>query len=524
MTKITQVSRIYPFGMGLDLTSTPGSQDWKSLTKAKNIILNNRGSLKKKPGVERISYIGNETGNLQAAVHFFATSGGAQRSEVVRAIGGRLEAIRDGQAVDLGISFDPTDVITFERFANVLIINFENTPPYKYQIGGTPQLMGILEGHDVLPPTISRQHQFRLFYVRPPNPHVMYVSAVNDFENYNLIDGGFSMRVTGNEGDPVGITGISPTFRGDLYPMKYNSIHRVYSSPYGFAVDQISDEVGCIAHNTIVQTQNDIIFVSPYAIHSLVNTDTYGSIQEATLSYPIFEAFQEMVNWSASKYMIGVYDKPSNCYMLSYASSGSSENNRVLGFNIKSKQFWEWENVYYPVLAKYFDFGRQSTLIGDQDRGLGVLRKDVTTAFGEAVDVDIATGVIFPITDPKTVVNFTMAWILIRPTYKSVLTDFSYYVNGDLIDTIEVDSYGNGTSYYGEAAGKIGTAVIGESLIGMNKDDMKIIGVELAAEGNSIQFRFEHTPPSDDPDQAFELYGVAFEYSYEEDQESPKAI
>src|SRR3990167_7470089 len=107
---------------GLDKTSIPGAQDIRSLTRATNIIHNNRGSLKKKPGVRRLPYTGKDSGNLQGAIHFFATTGGSQRSEVIRVIGGKIEALRNDTFVHLGVSVHPTDVVTFERFANSLII------------------------------------------------------------------------------------------------------------------------------------------------------------------------------------------------------------------------------------------------------------------------------------------------------------------------------------------------------------------------------------------------------------------
>lgn len=525
MTRKTKSAKIYPFGKGLDLTSIPGSQDPRSLSVAKNIILNNRGSLKKRQGVDKVDYIGKEDGNLQGAIHFFATTGGGQRSEIIRVIDGRVEAIRDGNIVDLGISVSPTDTVTFERFANLLIIHFENTRPQQYTIGGTLSDLTLVSGHEDSPPTFARSHQFRYWYGgRPASPHILNISAINDPNTYTLDSGGFGMLVNDGDGDPLGLTGLSPTFRGDLYAFKLNSIYRIYASQFGYGVDQVTNEVGCIHHNTIIATQNDVIFVSAFGIHSLANTDKYGSIEESLISAPIFEAFQERVNWSAANKMIAVYDKPSNCYLLSYASSGSSVNNRVIGFNLLSKEFFEWEDIEYPVMTKFYDFNRQRVLIGDQSKGMGVLREGLNTHYGDPISLKISTGVLFPSGDPKNVQAFTKAFLLMKPTPRSVKFNFSYFIDGDLIKCIEFDTLGGGTKYKGTDAGDIGSAIIGSSLIGKNKSDMKIIQTPLVGDGHSIQFELEHVPPEGSPDQDFEAYGIEFEYEPYETEDTAESL
>jgi len=514
MPKKTQYASIYPWSRGLDKTSIPGAQNASALTESDNIVFNNRGSLKKKPGVERIDYIGNESGNLQGAIHFFATSGGAQRSEIVRVIGGRVEAIRDGQVVDLGLKVSPTDTVTFATFGDTLMIYFENTRPKKYTIGASSltNLTLLSEAHALSPPTFSRIHHFRNWYVRPEKPHRITVSNINDIEAYTLVGGGFELRVSDGDGDPTGINGLSPPFRGDLFSFKLSSIDRIYLTNFGYSVANLTTEAGCVQHNTIVALQNDVIFVSPYAIHSLASTDKHGAVVEDTISFPIFDYFQDIVNWSAAKNMVAVYDKMTNCYLLSFAV-----NDRVLGFNVKSRQFFEWDSVEYPVLAKYYDFGRQRTLIGDNEKGMGLLSSETNLDFGRSVSIKATTGILFPFGVPKAEVSFTKVWVYAKPTDVTTEFDLSYWVNGNLTDTITMDTLGGPDSYEGTAAGRIGSAIIGKDLIGKNKKDLVIIEAELKGVGNSIQFEFSHTPPENDLDQSLEIYGIVWEFESNED-------
>ena len=518
--KKTGIISLYPSGKGLDKESVPGSQDIRALTEAKNIIINNRGSLKKFPGVRRLDYSADESDEIQGAVQFIATSGSAQRSEIVRVIGGRVEVLRDDQMVVIDEdNISPTDTVTFEKFGDSLILNFENTRPKVYTSGASSLTnLGVIPGHDIASPTFSRLHDFRLWYGgRGTQPHRLFVSVINNIEDYTLVNGGFSMRVYEGDGDPKGITGISPTFRGDIYAFKWNSIYRISRGQFGYRIDPLSNEVGCVHHNTMVAAQNDIFFVSPFGIHSLANTEKYGAIEEYTVSYPIFEWFQENVNWGASKSMIAAFDKPSNCYLLSYASAGSSINDKILGFNIKSREFFLREDIQYPIVTKYFDFGKQKTLIGSNGDGMGILDSNYTTEFGRAINCKIGTGILFPMKSPKTVVNFTKIWVLAKPTRDSVEFKLRYWINSDLIDEKTLNTQGEASTLQGTVAGEIGTAIIGTSIIGKDKEDIISIGEEIVGSGNSIQLEFEHSPPETDPGQKFEIYGAIIEFDYEED-------
>ena len=520
MRKTRKIS-VFPLNLGLDKTSIPGTQDARALETAKNIIINNRGSLKKKPGIRRIDYIGNDKRTLQGAVHFFATSGGAQRSEIIRVIGGRIEAIRDGIAVDLGVSVHPSDVVTFERFANVLIIHLESSPPQRYTIGGTLSDLTLASGHDDSPPTFSRAHDFRLWYSgRPESPHTITVSIINNPQDYTLVNGAFQMLVNDGDGDPQGITGLSPPFRGDLFAYKYNSIYRIYRNSLWYGIDPITHEVGTVHHNTIVTVQNDVFSVSHGAINSLMNTEKYGAVEEATISSPIYDYFQDIVNWSASKNMIATYDKASNCYLLSFASTGSYDNDKVIGFNITSRQFFEWENVYYPVLTRYFDLGRQVTLIGRADKGLGVLDEKEMTDFDDAISCEVKTGVLFPFKNPSITANFTKVWLYAKPTEESTEVVLKYWIDGNLIESITFDTEGNGTTFEGTAGGVIGSGIIGTQLIGTNKKNFIILEAELRGEGNSIEFQLNHTPPATDSSQNCEIYGIEYEIDFMEDTDN----
>lgn len=522
--KKTQFAPIYPLSRGLDLSSIPGTQDPKSLVRAENIVLRSRPSLKKRPGLSRIPHIGKADG-VQAATQFIATDGTAQRSEIIRARKGRLEVLRstgpEDTFIDLGVSFSDTDTITFERYSNVLIIHFENSRPLYYTLGDTTLTnLPILGSHVDSPPSFSRAHDFRLWYSgRPADPHVMWASAIGNLNDYTLNGGGFRMTVKDGDGDPVGITGISEVFRGDIYVYKWQSIYRIYASANGYGIADITNESGAVNHNAIKMTQNDIYSVANDGIHSLSLTDKYGAAEDSTITFPIYEYFQENVNWAAAKSIILTYDPPSASLLMSYASTGSPVNDRILGYNTISKEFYEWADCEYPALFKYFDVGRRRfTAVADSTHGICVIDNTVNTLNGSPITLDVETGQIFPMGNPKLKVTFTNAWITCKPTNNSVDVVVSYSLDGGepTQRTVNTLTEGYGSEISGNVQGT-GGEVIGDDIIGKMKSDMIVLPFECSGDAAAISFRITQTPPSDDADQSCEIYGIIYEYDYDED-------
>jgi hypothetical protein len=521
--KKTRKYSIFPLMKGIDKSSIPGSQDARSLTKSNNTYIRSKPSLKKRPGLRRIPHIGSNDG-VQAATHFFATYGGAQYAEVIRARKGRLEALRDigsdQRFVDLGVSFSPTDVVTFERYQNILIISFENSPPLYYSIGGTPTTLPILSSHTSSPPGFFRAHDFRLFYSgRPSSPHKVWASAINNPFDYTLNGGGFSMSVYDGDGDPVGITAISQPFRGDIYIYKWLSCYRIYRSAYGYGIDLVTNEVGAVAHHAVQATPNDVFSVGSDGIYSLVMTDKYGAAEMASITLPIHEYFQENVNWTSAKNMIMTYDKRSTNLLLSYITNNGSRN--ILGYNIFRKEFFEWEDCEYPALGKYFDMHRQVTFVHDEETGLSILDDKINTDNGNAIEMSAETGVIFPLQDPTRQVSFTKGWLVAKPTDKSVEIVISYLVDNEDDVDVTVDTIATGS---GATIDDNSEDLIGESEIGKMFSDMVILPFEISSEGHSIKFNIKQTPPESDPDQPCEIYGLIFEFDYIEDSEKDTQI
>ena len=510
---------------GLDLSSIPGGQNPASLKTAKNIIYRNRGAVRKAPGVRRIDYAG-PTENIQAATQFYGTSGSGQINDIIQVREGKVEKINSGEVTDLGLEVNETDTVVFEKFNNKLILMFENTRPKTYTPGGTTLAnLGVLSTHTDPPPTMCVKHHESLWYAgRGDFPHRVTKSAINNIENYELTNGGNQFAIDEGDGDPIGVTGLSKTFRGDLYVFKWNSIHRMTLGSFGYARQQHSDGIGCVHHNTIVTLKNDIIFVSSSGIHSLVATEKYGATEEATLSYPIYEWFQDSVNWAAANKMKAAYDQRNNLYLLSYPSGGSPVNDKILGFNLLTKEFFIWEGCEYPVVTEYFELGRKTVMIGCNTQGLGVLDAEEEQRYDQPFDVEIKTGVIYPVDEKHSEINFTRCFLYAKPTPETYEITFRWYVDSELAGTKTLDLSGGGSGAKINETRIVaanGATSTTPTIQGSKKNIIPLL-IDLNSEGSAIEFEIVASPDSENFTE-LEIYGIIFEYEYNEDSDEPTA-
>jgi hypothetical protein len=518
----TKKIQIYPASSGMVTTTIPGTQNLKSFLVVRNAILRNNGSKLKAPGLRRIEYSDSAPSTIQAMINFTGTFGAAQYNEIVIARDGKILVLRDGELIDLGVEYPSTDSVTFERFVNLLIIMFENRAPITYLINtSTYSELGIPALHKTAPPKFGKSFQFRFFYGGMANdPHILISSEIDNPNGYTLVGGASRISVDDGDGDNVGLTGLAK-FRKTLFAFKSQSLYSIPLTDFGFGVDQFSDQVGCGSHKTIVSTPNDVFWVSDRAIHSLVSTDKFGGTEEATVSYPIYEYFQNAVNWDAAHNMQACYDKESNCYLLAYPSSDSAVNNKILGFNIFNREFFEWDGLEFSALCPYIEGRSPKTLVAAGDK-IGVLDSREYSYFSkDPIDMELVTGQIFPLGDPDALCNFTKLKLYLKPTTTDIYINVRYVVDsGDGVTDGEVTF-----NTRGEDVGAIyGEGLYGTDPYGLRKRDFKIVTEDLKGEGSSIKLFINQNPPDTDISQPCEIYGYSIEYDYLEDKAAPTII
>lgn len=135
-------------------------------------------------------------------------------------------------------------------------------------------------------PTFGVQHAFRMWAGgNASDPHRMYASIPADHEDF-VASGALSFAVYPAEG--VGIVG-AVSFRGVLVVFKYpRGIYIIDTrdpTVANWSVSKLSNAVGAVNHSSIVQIENDIMYLDEGGnIHLLSATNDFGDVNTSNIS------------------------------------------------------------------------------------------------------------------------------------------------------------------------------------------------------------------------------------------------
>ena len=518
MAKKTFKLPIWPASGGLDQSSIPGAANPNTLEDCDNILFTVNGSRKKKWGLNtfyRSGFTPTISSDMRGMTDFWRNVGSVQTQRQIVFAGGLLWADSDnGRFTDVTgtTSLVSSDQVTFDAFDGFLIAAFENAVPQYYNMTGDfADLTGT-------PPdgSLVRVHAGRAWLSGVnTSPHTIYYSVADNPEDWTLGGGGGSIAISQGDNDPVGITAIFPSFHDDLYVAKRRSLYRIRTftsadlASTSFAVQPVVNGIGCLSHNTVAATPNDVIWCSERGIHSLRATDQYGDVEAAFLSYPIHELYNNEVSFERAKNMWAVYAPELNSYLLAYTKRGKRVNTEILGFNIVLNQWFRWQDYDCAAISRYVDGRNKSrVLVGTETLDVGLLDNDITLDFEQSVPSYFTTPIIYPLGRPDITVNFKNLWLFLKPQTTGEVS-ISYKIDDKKIITTTADQTGSG-------AGVIGTAIIGQDIIG-GSGDIKKIRVPLQGEGSGIRFTFSNIPADSDLDEDCDIYGYVLEGEYAED-------
>ena len=93
----------------------------------------------------------------------------------------------------------------------------------------------------------------------------------------------------------VGFTIVQlKAFRNELYIFGKNNIKRLVGNNVSdFTLQTVTSNLGCVAPDSVVEFNGDIIFLAPDGIRPVTGTDRIGDIELATLSKPIQSIFED---------------------------------------------------------------------------------------------------------------------------------------------------------------------------------------------------------------------------------------
>lgn len=118
-------------------------------------------------------------------------------------------------------------------------------------------------------------------------PHSLYFSAPMDETDWTAASGAGVIN--------VGFSVVQlKAFRNVLYIFGKNNIKRlVGNSISDFVLETVTSNLGCVAPDSVVEFNGDIIFLAPDGIRPVTGTDRIGDIELATLSKPIQSIFED---------------------------------------------------------------------------------------------------------------------------------------------------------------------------------------------------------------------------------------
>ena len=185
------------------------------------------------------------------------------------------------------------DVVRFERYnwtEEVLLLTDGINPAAKYngttytQITHTnapnnPQFSSAFANHLWL--AGDSDEPFNIYFSSP--------NADTDFDPANgagVINIGFT------------VTQLK-SFRNQLYVFGQNQIKRIVGDNYSnFSVENVTNDLGCVAPDTVVEFGGDIIFLGPDGIRPISGTSRIGDVELETVSREIQKTFE---NYTANE-------------------------------------------------------------------------------------------------------------------------------------------------------------------------------------------------------------------------------
>jgi len=170
------------------------------------------------------------------------------------------------------------------------------------------------------------------------------ISDILDSDTYDQIYGQYRFNA-GTADFNVALHSFSDD---KLLVFNRNSIHLVSGAGQGASVQLITNEVGCVARQSIVQIGNNVMFLSDNGVYGANFQDLYNLRgNEVPLSSSINPTI-ERINRSVWDKSVAVYFD--NRYYIAVPLDGSQVNNAILIFNFLNKQ---WESIDTTAAANW---------------------------------------------------------------------------------------------------------------------------------------------------------------------------
>lgn len=306
-------------------------------------------------------------------------------------------------------------------------------------------------------------------------PFRLYYSAPLDAEDWSQSSDGGSLDFS-YDGDPDGITAIFPPFQGRLFVATRRKIYEITGySVDDFVVQPVTQGIGCISHNSVVATPNDVIFASDRGIHSLAKLITSDQSAVTFLSRDIQTLWVNLTNRSLLNRTAAIWEENSNSYIVTLTPAGSTQQTTTLVYNLEFGTWTVWDDLDARSVANILISDQSYLLCGREDGNIAFVdpskRYDLSNTNG--FPLQFKSGKIYPSDQIDTQWRVLSVTVLCSCTHAST---FSVGWTMDTIDGQQSDSesvtIGNDTDVLGS------TFILGQSRLGFGRFIPKRVTVE----------------------------------------------
>lgn len=437
MALSTQAFRLVPWVGGLDTSQDEAMIAPNKLRKAENLVFGVRGSRKKRDGVDH-SWDSNTVANSVSVVaqqDYWYQVGAVkvQKKVAIRSDGKIFWYDEDGTATDItpvSGAWTSAPRATMVTYGNLLIMGAEGSGNTLKYWDGAMANAADLEDHplydpaDPAPPEgwILGIHFDRLLCNDNDNSDFLHFSETAQPLKWRGVgdSGGYSIQE--GDGDPEGITGIFPTFKGQLFIGKSTKIYNLPDPDVALSPVRLYTEgVGVSGPQSIATVDvDDVYWVSSKGIHRLSDSDTSGGFRANFVSADIQETFNNDFERSRLKYVQGRYLSSINSVAFTFCDNGDSVNNQLYLYNIPDGAWYNWPNMQCESIMVASDPDMKRFYLGRND---GKITRTFNDSFNDTdvngdpqgIVMRIKTGFIYPDGDTYTYKGFKKFGLVYRP-------------------------------------------------------------------------------------------------------------
>jgi len=503
--------KLHPYDGSQDVSKNPILIDAKDIIYSDNIVYTNYATKKKRPGLTYLFDDFKTNHRRILAMHDFWRLG---QQRLVIWDGKYLKSIDTSKEVvdDISSGFTlPTDeAVTFLPYYGVLIIFFQdrNTIPKYWTQSG--QINNLSPTAPLAP--FGRVWLNRLVVPDPSVPGRVLFSKTNDFTDFTTGDA-YALDLDVNDGDPDGITAIFPVFFGVLYITKRLSTYKVFTvslddGSYIITYSKISEGVGCISHNAVVATEQNIIFPSDAGWHQMESSDKISELDTSLLSRTIQPIWRDETNFKRAKYMQSIYDRQLNSVLCSFPAFSANYSTDVWGFSLITKSWYRWSDYKQTAFCKYIqpDTKKLVTAVGGSTGTIGFIDDTVKKDYDKNIPpIRIVSGIIAPSGAPDEEYQYNYLGSLYVPQFKG---EFKVSMKIDGLAS-NVQTFNMEDTSLGDTLGE--NFILGQSILG-GVPNIAYDKVRIGGNGMFHQFIITHEDNSESGVD-FELLGLILDLS-----------